>query len=115
MGSRGVHWTPGDNKRVAQVGAMGGWDQVRSRLVGFDNRPMLYSFVTCTAFNRTLPALQHDSLRPEDVDSDGEDHAPDMARYVCMSRPWTAPSPSKPKRRDMWSEGEREEVNWRIA
>ena len=115
MGSRNIHWTPGDNKRVAQVGAMGGWDQVRARLVGIDERPMLYSFVTCTAFNRTLPALQHDNLRPEDVDSDGEDHAPDMGRYVCMARPWTAPSPTKPKRRDMWGEGEREEVNWRIA
>lgn len=115
MGARGVHWSPGDNKRVAQVGAVGGWDQLRGRLVGIDGRPMLYSFTTCVALNRTLPALQHDSLRPEDVDSDGEDHAPDMARYVCMSRPWTAPSPSKPKKRDMWNDAESGEVNWRTA
>jgi FRG domain len=26
--------------------------------------------------------------RPEDVDSDGEDHAADEVRYACMSRPW---------------------------
>lgn len=115
MGQRGVHWTPGDNKRVAQVGAVGGWDQVRGRLVGIDGRPMLYSFSTCTALNRTLPALQHDDLRPEDVDSDGEDHAPDETRYVCMSRPWTAPSPTKPKKRDMWDDAPGEEVNWRTA
>lgn len=115
MGMRGVWWTPGDNKRVAQVGAIGGWDQVRGRLVGIDGRPMLYSFSTCTALNRTLPALQHDSLRPEDVDTDGEDHAPDMARYVCMSRPWTAPTAQKPKKRDMWAESEGDETNWRVA
>lgn len=115
MGMRGVWWTPGDNKRVAQVGAIGGWDQVRGRLVGIDGRPMLYSFSTCTALNRTLPALQHDSLRPEDVDTDGEDHAPDMARYVCMSRPWTAPTTQKPKKRDMWAESEGDETSWRVA
>ena len=115
MGMRGTWWTPGDNKRVAQVGAIGGWDQVRGRLVGIDGRPMLYSFSTCTALNRTLPALQHDTLRPEDVDTDGEDHAPDMARYVCMSRPWLAPSTQKPKKRDMWAESEGDETSWRVA
>ena len=29
---------------------------------------------------RTLPALQHDSARSEDVDTDGEDHAGDDVR-----------------------------------
>jgi hypothetical protein len=34
-----------DNKRVTERGAMGGWDQMRSRLVGdADGRPMLYVF-----------------------------------------------------------------------
>lgn len=115
MGARGIYWVPGDNKRVAQVGAIGGWDQVRGRLVGIDGRPMLYSFSTCAALNRTLPALQHDSLRPEDVDTDGEDHAPDMCRYVCMSRPWTAPTTQKPKKRDMWADSEGDETSWRVA
>ena len=36
---------------------------------------MLYVFSTCTHLIRTLPALQHDPDRPEDVDTDGEDHA----------------------------------------
>jgi len=77
-----------DNARVAQKGAMGGWDQVRARLQGEDGRPMLYVFSTCTHLIRTLPALQHDPDRPEDVDTDGEDHAPDALRYGCMSRPY---------------------------
>ncbi len=79
-----------DNARVARLGAMGGWDQLRQRLVGVDGTPMLYVFNTCTALIRTLPALQHDPDRPEDVDTDSEDHAPDDARYACMSRPWVS-------------------------
>lgn len=85
-----------DNARVARLGAMGGWDQVRQRLVGEDGRPMLYVFDTCQALIRTLPALQHDPNRPEDVDSESEDHAPDECRYACMSRPWVpANKPAK--------------------
>lgn len=64
-----------DNARVSQRGAMGGWDQVRARLQGEEDRPMLFVFSTCTHLIRTLPALQHDPDRPEDVDTDGEDHA----------------------------------------
>lgn len=80
---------PGDNARVGKNGAMGGWDQMRSRLVGdADGRPMLYVFSTCADFIRTVPALQHDPDKPEDVDTDGEDHAGDECRYACMSRPY---------------------------
>lgn len=78
-----------DNRRVGILGALGGWDQMRRRLQGDgDGRPMLYTFSTCKDFIRTVPALQHDPDRPEDVDTDGEDHAGDEARYACMSRPW---------------------------
>lgn len=93
-----ISLTPADNKRVTEKGHMGGWDQVRSRLIGEDChgqlRPMLYFFDTCLDSIRTLPALQHDELRPEDVDTDGEDHAPDEIRYACMSRPYIIPKPA---------------------
>lgn len=88
MGKRGVYFRGADNKRIAQRGALGGWDQLRSRLVGDGDRPMLYVFETCTALIRTLPALQHDQDKPEDVDTESEDHAPDECRYACMSRPF---------------------------
>jgi len=60
---------------------------------------MIYFFSTCTHTIRTLPALQHDEARPEDVDTDGEDHAADETRYACMSRPMTrvAPVVERPK------------------
>lgn len=102
-GSRGddgkirVSFRRADNKRVATRGALGGWDQLRSRLVGQDERPMVYFFDTCTHAIRTLPALQHDELRPEDVDSEGEDHAPDEIRYACMSRPFLPSNKPKPE------------------
>jgi len=81
-------WRPADNKRVPERGAMGGWDQLRARLLGQDGKPMLYFFKTCTHTIRTIPMLQHDSKRAEDVDTDTEDHAGDETRYACMSRPW---------------------------
>lgn len=86
--SHGVKWDRADNRRVAAAGAMGGWDQLRARLKGEDERPMLYLFSTCEHTIRTLPALQHDARRPEDVDTEAEDHAADEVRYACMSRPW---------------------------
>lgn len=77
-----------DNTRVGNKGAFGGWDEVRARLQGSDGVPMLYIFDTCTAIIRTLPAMQHDRHKPEDMDTRGEDHAADALRYGCMSRPW---------------------------
>ncbi|HEX2656207.1 MAG TPA: terminase [Xanthobacteraceae bacterium] len=95
----GVPFRRADNRRVPAHGAMGGWDQVRARLVGEDGYPQLYAFDTCKDLIRTLPALQHDPDRPEDVDTDGEDHAADECRYACMSRPYvrTAPELVKPR------------------
>lgn len=79
----GVVFRRADNSRIA------GWTRLRDRLIGDGDGPMLYVFSTCVDLIRTLPALQHDDHRMEDVDSDGEDHAPDEARYAVMSRPWT--------------------------
>ncbi len=88
MSTRRIFFRRADNKRVTARGAMGGWDQVRARLIGDGERPMIYFFSTCRDSIRTLPALQHDSDKPEDVDTEQEDHAPDEIRYACMSRPY---------------------------
>ena len=85
----GVNFRPADNARVQGRGAMGGWDQMRGRFVGDDDgNPMIVTFSTCHDSIRTIPAQQHDDARPEDMDTDGEDHACDEWRYGCMSRPW---------------------------
>jgi len=80
-----------DNSRVPQRGSMGGWDQLRARLVGTEGLPMIYCFSTCAASIRTLPALQHDPDKMEDVNTESEDHAADEWRYACMSRPFAVP------------------------
>lgn len=97
----GLNFRRADNARVARAGAMGGWDQVRERLVGDERGPQIYMFSTCTHLIRTLPALQHDPNRAEDVGTDSEDHAADSLRYGCMSRPWIRPKPElKPAKFD---------------
>jgi len=88
MAKVGVSFRRADNKRVAQMGALGGWDQMRQRMKGEEGRPMIYCFSTCVDSIRTIPALQHDLDKPEDLDTDGEDHAADEWRYACMSRPY---------------------------
>lgn len=98
MAARKVFFNKADNARVARAGAMGGWDMLRSRLKGTEDGPMLVFFSTCKDTIRTLPAMQHDATRPEDMDTDGEDHAADETRYACMSRPWIAPLPPVPEK-----------------
>ena len=77
-----VYFKPGDHKRIP------GWMQIHYRLA-FDNQgfPMMYVFRNCKAFIRTIPLLQYDDHKTEDLDTDGEDHVADEVRYFCMSRP----------------------------
>ncbi|MEL7447747.1 MAG: terminase family protein [Pseudomonadota bacterium] len=111
----GPLWTPADNKRVTRsgknAGPVGGWDQMRGRLTGLLSEdlkptgvPMIYCFATCKDSIRTIPALQHDLSRAEDVDTAMEDHAADEWRYACMSRPWVpVPTTNTPPPADRYS------------
>jgi len=100
-----------DNARVSRQGALGGWDQMRARLRGTgwteegpgpDWQPAFYCFSTCVDFIRTVPVLQHDPDNPEDLDTDGEDHAADEGRYACMSRPYQQRDiEPKPEKQDL--------------
>ena len=77
-----VFFDKGDHKRIP------GWMQVHYRLAFDENGfPMMYVFKNCKAFIRTMPLLQYDEHKPEDLDTDGEDHVADEVRYFCMSRP----------------------------
>ena len=78
----GIWFTPGDNKRIP------GWMQLHYRFAFDENGyPMMYVFENCKAFIRTMPLLVFNETNPEDLDTKGEDHAADEARYFCMSRP----------------------------
>jgi hypothetical protein len=91
MAGEACFWRKADNKRAA------GWEELRRRLVGVNGHPMLYMLDSCQDTIRTLPVLQHDEKNPEDLDTDGEDHAADETRYAVMSRPWTEESESEPE------------------
>lgn len=97
MAKAGVVFRLGDNTRISQSGAMGGWDQLRARMKGDGEYPGLFVFSTCKDFIRTVPVMQHDRDRPEDLDTDGEDHVADEARYACMSRPYMQTFRDKPR------------------
>lgn len=77
---QGVMWRPADNKRIP------GWQEVRRRLSTASGAPLLYVTEDCEDFIRTIPVLQHSEKDPEDLDTDGEDHAADDVRYAVMSR-----------------------------
>jgi hypothetical protein len=116
FGRNGIHFKPADNKRIGRAGAMGGWDEMRQRIRGNAGVPMLYVFDTCRDFLRTIPTLQHDPMRAEDLDTNSEDHIADEARYACMSRPWVPPAPAAKKPpRDRYDREDREESNWKTV
>jgi hypothetical protein len=72
--------------RPAQDDRTQGWQQVVSRLRGNQDKPTLYFMENCVDTIRCLPVMQHDETKPEDIDTDLEDHCIDELRYACMSR-----------------------------
>lgn len=100
-------WDPSRGKTIAEELAangwscvaadhdrVNGWSQVRSYLAWeqapsgqYLRLPQVVVFDNCPNLIRTMPGLIFDKLNPEDVDSDGEDHAPDTFRYGLKSRP----------------------------
>lgn len=78
----GIYFTPGDNQRIP------GWMQMHYRMQ-FDKNGFarLYVFENCKAFIRTIPLMMFSETKPEDLNTDLEDHVADECRYMCMSRP----------------------------
>lgn len=77
---------PANNDRIQ------GWRVLHEWLKPFDGedgKPMAMLRFTKACVNtiRTYPALKVDENKPEDVDTDGEDHPADCDRYFVMSRP----------------------------
>jgi hypothetical protein len=56
----------------------------------------MYVLDSCKDFIRTVPGLQYDAHKVEDIDTEGEDHIADEWRYFCMSRP-IKPIAAEPK------------------
>lgn len=76
----GLAISPANNDRIA------GWRALSELLLPReDGLPGLLVSSDCPNLIRTLPNLVHDKLRPEDLDTTGEDHAADALRYLVMA------------------------------
>ena len=76
----GIMFLPASNRRID------GWNLMHQYLRWDETHPpKIIYFNTCTDSIRTIPALVHDDIKPEDIDTDGEDHAADVDRYFLMS------------------------------
>lgn len=69
----GVIAEPSPKNRLA------GWALIHEYLRG--NPPKMVFFNTCGNAIRTIPELQHDNKRIEDIDTDGDDHVCDALSY----------------------------------
>jgi phage terminase large subunit len=81
--NEGLYFVPASNDRI------GGWENLHNWLrVAPDGKPYLQITEDCPNLIRTLPNLVHDENKVEDVDTDGEDHAPDALRYLHKHLKW---------------------------
>lgn len=78
----GVRMIQADNERVMGWGRFRHWLQRHPEGGAW----MMWS-PDCPYAIRTIPALVMDTSNPDDVDTDGEDHAADADRYGIMARP----------------------------
>lgn len=86
MLAKQVTWLRADNKRIP------GWQNVRRGLRGHHadgSEPLLLFLETCHDSIRTIPLVQHDERKAEDLDTESEDHAVDELRYAASGRPFT--------------------------
>ena len=98
---KGVVFNKGDNTRMA------GKMQLHERLrFDAEGRPMIYIYNTCTNWLRTVPNLPYSQTKPEDVDTEAEDHDYDATRYELMDHPVAAKSkpPRQPHQFDPYEE-----------
>jgi hypothetical protein len=79
----GVFFIPANNERLAGKAAV--HDALKTAP---DGLPYLQVFSSCVNIIRTLPVLPYSKTRPEDIDTDAEDHLYDALRYaLANSRP----------------------------
>lgn len=78
----GVRMVQADNDRVMGWGRFRHWLQRHP-----EGGAWLMYHPDCTYAIRTIPALVCDENNPDDIDTNGEDHAGDADRYGLMSRP----------------------------
>ena len=105
----GVYLTKTSNDRVD------GWMAVKEWLKVRDGEPRLRFFPNCRNIIRTLPLLQYDEKKPNDVANTPHEltHAPDALRGFCVY--WTASgaAPAEPQREKLIDKLNGKKRHWR--
>jgi len=85
MANLGVSWRRADKRPGSRIN---GWEIMREKLKNSlsGEGPGLYVFDTCRQFIRTVPVLPRDDNKPDDVDTEAEDHVADEARYRVLAK-----------------------------
>lgn len=96
---QGFKMHKGNNDRVNGLVMV---DQFLKTTMDEAGTPMLTFFDTCHAAIRTLPMLTPNPNRPEDVDTDLEDHPYDDIRYAVMSEFVKHPDVALRKQNGSW-------------
>ena len=104
--SRGIHfqaWNAAPGTRVPAK------EHLLNRLRA---NALIFIREECPESIRTLPLLERSKFRPEDVDSDGEDHLYDAIKAFCLMRPWAAPPVAESTGIDPWDYARRGGMGW---
>lgn len=90
MEAEGIAWVPGDHSNGARIN---GWQLIRDMLTNSvrGEGPGLYFTKACKYAKKFMPDTPRDEEKPDDVDTDTEDHLQDELRYRVLdaSRKWT--------------------------
>lgn len=82
----GVTWVPANKGPGSRKN---GWKLMRDRLGAAKRKPTeepgLYVFADCLDFIRTVPMMPRDEKKPDDVDTNSEDHIGDESRYRVLA------------------------------
>jgi len=77
------------------------WQADEDGTIPVQGQPALKVARECRYLATSLPKLPPDPLRPEDVDTDADDHGYDALTYYLMTRPQPAEAPQAPRPQDV--------------
>ena len=85
MANLGISWRRADKRPGSRIN---GWEILREKMKNTlsGEGPGLYVFDTCRQFIRTVPVLPRDENKPDDVDTEAEDHVADEVRYRVLAK-----------------------------
>lgn len=83
MAKKGIRWQRSDKSKGSRIIGLELFrERLRNALTG--EGPAIYFMENCVASIKLLPALERDPTRPDDVDTECEDHNYDMVRYRVL-------------------------------